>query len=61
MVDKTKSWRYADMLLKPEEKVMQRLVNSSGMGVHHVKMNVLAGFIRAFQETAGNPKFRHSL
>ena len=56
-----KSWMYADMLLKPEEKVMHRPVNSGGLGVLHVHMKALAGLIRTFLETACNPKFRHSM
>ena len=56
-----KSWLYADMLLKPEEMVLVRDVQSGGLGVHHVGMKALAGLIRTFLETACNTKFQQSL
>ena len=61
LTSSAKSWMYADMLLKPEEKVLHRPVNSGGLGVLHVKTKALAGLIRTFLETACNPKFRHSM
>ena len=56
-----KLWMYADMLLKPEEKIMHRPVTTGGLGVHHVRSKGLAGLIRTFLETACNPKLLHSL
>ena len=56
-----KSWLYADMLLKPEEIVLHRPVQSGGLSLHHVKFKALAGLIRTFLETACMPKYRPSL
>ena len=56
----TKSWIYADMLVKPEELVLHRPPSAGGLGALHVKMKALAGLIRTFMETAVNPQFLHS-
>ena len=49
------------MLLKPEEIVLHRPVQSGGLSLHHVKFKALAGLIRTFLETACMPKYRPSL
>ena len=56
-----KSWLYADLLLKPEEIIMYRPSSIGGLGIHNVKLKALAGLIRTFLETAGNPLFSQSL
>ena len=56
-----KSWLYADMLLKPEEIVLHRPVQSGGLNLLHVRCKALAGLIRTFLETACMPKYRPSL
>ena len=56
-----KSWLYQDLLQKPSELVLFRRITDGGLGLHNVKIRALALLIRAFLETAINPKFRHNL
>ena len=56
-----KSWMYGDMLLKPEEIVLYRPVQSGGLGLINIKAKALAGLIRSFLETACMPKYNQSL
>ena len=56
-----KSWLYADMFFKPEERILFRPGNFGGLGMQNVHCKALAGLIRTFLETACNPDFRHSL
>ena len=49
------------MLLKPEEIVLYRPVQSGGLGLINIKAKALAGLIRSFLETACMPKYNQSL
>ena len=57
----TKSWFYADQLLKPEEIVMFRPASYGGLEVQNVKYKALAALTRTFLKTACHPSFQRSL
>ena len=56
-----KSWVYADQLVKPEEIVMYKGRKEGGLGLTNVKFRAMAELIKAFLDTAINPKFRRNL
>ena len=55
-----KKWIYADLLIKPEEFLLFRPVNSGGLGLMSVKQKATAFLIRTFLELAANTKYIQS-
>ena len=53
-----KKWLYADLLVKPEEKVLYRKPSDGCLGLHSVRQKSTACFLRNFMELAANPSYR---
>ena len=58
---KIKSWIYADLLVKPEEKILFRPANCGGLGLLNVNIRAQACLIKTFLETAANQKYLQNL
>ena len=56
-----KRWLYADMIIKPEEKVLFRSVKLGGLGLVHAKFKAQACFLKTFFDLSANPKYIPSL
>ena len=56
-----KGWLYQDMLLKPQEFMMYREVESGGLGVYNVQIRALAMLIHTFLSQAICPNFTTNL
>ena len=55
-----KSFIYADMLEKPEEKVLYRDVVDGGLGLYHIQCRAKAALAATFLQTAVNPNFQQN-
>ena len=55
-----KKWLYADLLLKPEEKVLYGDRKHGGLSLVSVRLQAQACLIRNFLEMSINPSFIHS-
>ena len=53
-----KSYIYADLLEKPEERILYRDIKDGGLGLYHVQCRATAALISTFLQTAVNPSFQ---
>ena len=56
-----RKWLFADLFIKPADRIKYRSKDSGGLGLFHVKSKSTATLIKSFLETAANPKFQRSL
>ena len=56
----SKSFMYADLLEKPEERILYRSVKDGGLGFYHIQSRAIAALTCTFLQTAINPKFRRN-
>ena len=56
-----KQWLYADVLVKPEEKVLNRKIEEGGLGLTSVKLKALTFLLRNLCEKSINPSYASSL
>ena len=57
-LSQAKSFIYADLLEKPEEKILYRDVIDGGLGLFHIESRAKAALIATFLQTAANPSFQ---
>ena len=57
-LSQAKSFIYADLLEKPEEKILYRDVVDGGLGLYHIESRAKAALAATFLQTAINPNFQ---
>ena len=55
-----KSYIYADLLEKPEERILYREIKDGGLGLYHIQCRATAALISTFLQTAVNPTFQRN-
>ena len=57
----SKSWIYADQLIKPEGIVLYKIRQEGGLHMVNVKYRAMAELIKSFLDTAINPNFKRNI
>ena len=59
-LSQAKSFMYADLLEKPEERILYRSVRDGGLGLYHIQSRAVAALTCTFLQTAINPTFQRN-